>query len=198
MEDLIFEIKRKLVHVSSVIYILLYCIIKEEFSQRTAILSLILILIILSLIEFIKMRFNKKIPFFHKLYRENEKNNFSGSIFLVIGIIVAFSAFEFNIAITAIIMMIFGDTASAIVGRIGNHRIGHINVSVDSMIAEFFVDIAIGFIFLNNFPIILIMAFTATAVEILLKPVDDNLAVPVVAGFAGQALLMIMRIFNLA
>jgi dolichol kinase len=37
------------------------------------------------------------------------------------------------------------------------------------------------------------MALTATFVETVLKPVDDNLAVPVVAGFAGQALMVILR-----
>jgi len=198
MEDLIFELKRKLVHLSSVIYVIAYCIIKDLFSQRTSLLFLIFVLISLSFAEFLQIKFNKKIPFFHRLYRENERNGFSGSIYLVLGIVIAFSAFEFNIAITAILMMIFGDAASAIIGRLGNHKIDHLRISWEGIIAEFIFDVAVGFIFLNNVPAILIMAFSATIVEVLLKPVDDNLAVPVVAGFAGQSLLMILRIFGLA
>jgi dolichol kinase len=193
MEDLIFEIKRKLVHLSSVVYILIYYLVEKFFSQSTALLTLVFILILLSFLEFLKMRYNRQIPLFHHIYRDNERNTISGSIYLIIGVIIAFAIFDFNIAVTAILMMIFGDTASAIFGKIGNHKIDGFRASWEGIISEFLVDIAIGFIFLNNIPIIFIMALTATFVETVLKPVDDNLAVPVVAGFAGQALMVILR-----
>ncbi len=192
MDNLVFEIKRKLVHISSIFYIIIYCLIKEFFSQSAAILVLVFILICLSFLEFLKMKFNKKIPFFHHLYRENERNTISGSIYLILGVIIAFSAFEFNIAVTAILMMIFGDTASAIIGKFGSHKIDHLRCSWEGIVAELVVDLAVGFIFLNNIIVILFMAIIATIVETLLKPVDDNLAIPVVAGFAGQALMMIL------
>jgi dolichol kinase len=193
MEDLIFEIKRNLVHLSSVVYILIYYLVEKFFSQSTALLTLVFILILLSFLEFLKMRYNRQIPLFHHIYRDNERNTISGSIYLIIGVIIAFAIFDFNIAVTAILMMIFGDTASAIFGKIGNHKIDGFRASWEGIISEFLVDIAIGFIFLNNIPIIFIMALTATFVETVLKPVDDNLAVPVVAGFAGQALMVILR-----
>lgn len=196
MENIIFELRRKLVHISSVIYIILYYFINEFFSHRTAIYSLVFILIALSFMEFLKMKYSKKIPFFHKLYRDNEKNTLSGSIFLLLGIIIAFSAFEFNIAITAILMMIFGDAASGLMTMIGNHKIEHLSTSWEGIIAEFLIDIAVGFIFLSNIPVIFLMALTATIVETLLKPVDDNLAVPIVSGFAGESLLILLRIFG--
>ncbi len=194
MDDhLIFEIKRKLVHLSSVIYILIYYFIETYFSQRTALLTLVFILVFLSFLEFLKMRYHNQIPFFHHLYRDNEKNNLSGSIYLILGVIIAFAIFDFDIAITAILMMIVGDTASALMGRIGNHKIDGYRASWEGVISEFLVDLAIGFIFLNNIPIIFIMSLTATFVETVLKPVDDNLAIPVVAGFAGQALMIIIK-----
>ncbi len=195
MEDFIFELKRKLVHVLSIVYIIVYSLLNELFSKRTALLTLVLILIILSFLEFLQMRYNRKIPIFHQFYRENERDSFSGSIYLLIGTIIAFAVFDFNIAVTAILMMFLGDTASALVGRLGKHRVDGIKVSVEGIIAEFLVNLAVGFIFLNSIPIIFIMALTATIAEVLLTPIDDNLAVPIVAGFAGQALLSLMNIF---
>src|SRR5208283_2346613 len=188
MIDFLFELKRKLVHITSVIYIVLYYFISKYFSQRSAILFLIFILIMFCFFEFLRIRYERKIPFFHQFFRNNEKDTLSGSIYLLIGIIIAFSVFEFDIAVTAILMMIFGDTISALIGRMGNHVIHHLKVSWEGIISEFVVDIAVGFIFLNNVLIILIMALVATIVETLLKSIDDNLAIPVVAGFAGQSL----------
>jgi phytol kinase len=193
MENMIFEIKRKLVHLTSIIYVIIYCLIKEFFSQPAAILILVFILICLSILEFLKMKFDRKIPFFHQLYRENEKNTISGCIYLVIGMIIAFSVFEFSIALTAVLMMIFGDTASAIIGRLGNHKIDHIKRTWEGVISELLVDLIIGFIFLNNIVIILFMAIIATVTETLLKPIDDNLAIPVVAGFVGQILMILLN-----
>ncbi|MDD5699770.1 MAG: CTP--2,3-di-O-geranylgeranyl-sn-glycero-1-phosphate cytidyltransferase [Candidatus Nanoarchaeia archaeon] len=198
MEDIIFELKRKLVHISSVIYILIYYFIEKFFSQRTALLTLSFILIALVFLEFLKARYHKKIPFFHHFYRESEAHSISGSIYLTIGVIIAFGVFEFNIAVTAILMMIFGDAASALIGRQGNHKIKCLRVSWEGILSEFLVDIAVGFIFLNNIFLILIMALTATFVEIALKPVDDNLGIPVAAGFAGQSLMIILRVLGLA
>lgn len=196
MEDLLFEIKRKLVHISTIIYILIYYIFEKLFSQRAALLVLVFILIFLSFLEFLKIRYNVKIPLFNKFYRETEKNKFSGSIYLVLGMIISFAVFDFNIALAAVLMMILGDSASAIVGRLGKHKINYLKASWEGIISEFLVDAAIGIIFLSNFIVILVMALCATIIEILIDPIDDNLAVPVVAGFAGQALTVILRILN--
>ena len=197
MEDIIFELKRKLVHISSVVYIFIYYFLEKLFSRQTALLTLAFILIVLAFVEFLKMRYHREIPLFRHIYREEERNSLSGSIYLIIGVIIALALFEFNIAVTAILMMIFGDSASALIGRHGNHRIKHLRVTWEGVIAEFLVDLSVGFIFLNNIFMILIMALTATIVEATLKPVDDNLGIPVAAGFAGQALMIILRFLGL-
>jgi len=194
MSDLIFELKRKLVHLASAVYIFIYYFAEKIFSQRTALFILAFILVGLAFLEFVKTRYHKKIPIFHHFYRENEAHTISGSIYLLIGVIISFSVFDFPIAVTAILMMIFGDTASALIGRQGNHKLKCLNVSWEGIIAEFLVDVAVGFIFLDNIVIILAMAITATFVEIALKPVDDNLGIPVSAGFIGQALMILSRI----
>ena len=196
MEDLIFEVKRKLVHISSVIYIFIYYIVNKLFDQQAALLTLAFILIVLAFFEFLKMKFNKQIPFFHHLYRDNEKGTISGSVYLLMGITLSLAIFDFKIAVTSSLMMIFGDSVSAVVGRLG-HKIDGLKTSWEGALSEFVIDMAVGFIFLTNIPIILIMAATATFVEIALKPIDDNLAVPLVSGFAGQAMMIILRVLSL-
>ena len=196
MEDLMFELKRKIVHIGTIVFLIAYYFIELYFSKRTALFTLILALVALSLLEFIQIKFSVKIPLFYRLYRKNERYVFSGSIYLLIGMIISLAVFDFNIAATAILMMVFGDSASAIIGRMGKHRIPGIKVSLEGIIAEFIVDLAVGFIFLNNIPVILFMAIAATLVESLLAPIDDNLAVPLVAGFAGQTLMYLMKIFG--
>lgn len=194
-----FEIRRKIVHSFSILYIFIYFYVNKYFSHKTALLSLTLILILLLFIEFIKIKYQKKVPFFHPLYRESEKNGLSGSIYLIIGTIIAFAAFDFEIAVTALLMLIFGDMASALIGiSFGKHWLENIpQKSWEGIIAEFIVDIAVGLIFLKYLPVVLVMAFTATLIETVLTSSDDNMAVPALAGFAGQSTLLFLRILGI-
>ncbi len=198
MEGLVFELKRKLLHILSVTYVIFYYFVSKFSSSRVAIFSIILALIFFAMLEFLQIKFKRKIPFFYRFYRESERSTFSGNIYLLIGIIISLSVFDFPIAATAILIMAFGDTAAALIGKLGNHKIDHLGIKLEGIIAEFLVDIAIGFIFLNSIPVIIIMAVAATAAESLLAPIDDNLSIPLTAGFAGQSLLLILKIFGLA
>lgn len=193
-----FEIKRKIVHAFSIIYIVIYYYVSQYFSHRAALLCLIFIFILLLFMEFIKIRYQMRIPIFQPIYREKEKYKISGSIYLILGTIIAFAVFDFEIAVTALLMMIFGDIASTIIGiSLGKHWIRNIpGVSWEGIIAEFIVDIAIGFIFLKNPIVILAMAFTATFIEAVLNYSNDNLAVPILSGFAGQSALIFLKIFE--
>lgn len=198
-KDLKFELRRKFFHFLSLIYILIYIYISQYFSHRTALLTLTFIFIILLFIEFIKIKYNRKVPLFQKLYRKGEKDHLSGSIYLILGAIIAFAVFDFEIAVTALLMVVFGDIASCLVGlSIGKHWMKNIpHTSWEGVFAEFVVNIIIGFLFLKIFIIVLIMALVATFVETVLSSSDDNLAVPLLSGFAGQATLIFLRIFGL-
>ncbi len=194
-----FEVKRKVLHVFSLGYILIYFYVNKYFSHRTALLSLTFIFILFLFIEFVKIRYRKKIPIFHPFYRKKERNGLSGSIYLILATIIVFAVFDFEIAVTALLMIIFGDMAAALVGLgFGKHWIKNIpGASWEGVIAEFIVNIIVGFLFLEYFIIILIMASVATFIETVLTSSDDNLAVPLLAGFAGQSTLMFLRIFGL-
>ncbi len=194
-----FEIKRKIFHFFSISYIFIYYYISKYFSHRAALLCLVFILILLLFIEFVKIKYQKKVPLFHPLYREKEKNSLSGSIYLIIGVIIAFAIYDFEIAVVALLMMIFGDMAATLIGiRFGKHWLKYISgKSWEGIIAQFIVNMIVGFLFLKILIIVLAMAFVATLIGTILTSSDDNLAVPALAGFAGQATLIFLRISGL-
>ena len=56
------------------------------------------------------------------------------------------------------------------------------------------VNLIVGFAVLINFTnvyVILVMALTATIVEIVVDELDDNLLVPLISGFIGQLIMSI-------
>jgi len=56
------------------------------------------------------------------------------------------------------------------------------------------VDLLIGFVFLGSWPVILVMAGTATIVETVVEKIDDNLLIPLFAGFNAQIISYIISL----
>ena len=190
------ELQRKAVHVTSVLIVIFYYFLPKE----VILLSMTLFLILSLEVEFIRLDLKLKLPFFHKLYRENEKERLSGNIFFLIGAIIAISVFYKEIAIAAILMTTIGDAFAAIFGKRFGRRWIPIpelkDKSVEGCTAEFGVDMLIGFVFLNSYPwswlLILVMAGTATIVETVVNKIDDNLLIPLFSGFNAQVLTYII------
>ena len=188
------ELQRKAIHVTSVLIVIFYYFLPKE----AILLSMTLFLILFLEIEFIRLDLKLKLPFFHRLYRENEKERLGGNVFFLIGAIIAISAFYKEIAIAAILMTTIGDAFAAIFGkRFGRRWIPELkDRSVEGCTAEFGVDMLIGFVFLNSYPwswlIILVMAGTATIVETVVNKIDDNLLIPLFSGFNAQILTYIV------
>ena len=186
------ELQRKVVHATSLLIVVGYYFLPKE-----AVLLLMTLFLILFLeIEFVRIDLKLKLPFFHKLYREKEEDRLSGNVFFLIGAIIAISVFSKEIAIAAILMTTFGDAAAAIFGkRFGRTWIPKLkNRAVEGCMAEFVVDLVIGFIFLGSWPVILVMAGTATIVETVVHKIDDNLIIPVFAGFNAQIITYIISL----
>ena len=193
MSKLAFEAKRKLIHLLGFGYVILYYIAMQLFGHRIAILILLASLIFFVVIEFFRVIEHKKIPIFHFLWRTKEENTVGGQVYYLLGLILALSLFEFPIAITVILMTIFGDMAAAIFGiTFGKHWIKKLpETAWEGIIAEFTVDIIIGYLIIGSWIIIIPMAAMATFVETVFPHVDDNLAIPVFAGFIGQTLKLL-------
>ena len=184
------ELQRKAVHVTSVLIVIFYYFLPKE----AILLPLTLFLILFLEVEFIRLDLRLKLPFFHKLYRENEKDRLSGNVFFLIGAIIAISVFSKEIAIAAILMTTIGDASAAIFGkRFGRTWIPKLkDRAVEGCMAEFIVDLLIGFVFLGSWPVILVMAGTATIVETVVNKIDDNLLIPLFSGFNAQILTYII------
>ena len=64
--------------------------------------------------------------------------------------------------------------------------------TLEGLLAELCINLIIAYLILGNLVIILVMAFTATLVETLVDKLDDNLIIPLFAGFNGQLALYIL------
>ncbi|MEA1893856.1 MAG: SEC59/DGK1/VTE5 family protein [Euryarchaeota archaeon] len=193
--DLIHELKRKAVHLTSIIIVLAYL----TFGRQTILLLLTVYLIAILEIEYFRIEWGKKLPLVHSLLREKEADRLGGHVFFVMGCIIAISVFPEEIASAAILMTTFGDASAAIFGKaFGRTWIpGLTNRAVEGCAAEFIVDVVIGAILLSNWLVVLVMAGTATVVETLANKMDDNLLIPLFSGFNGNLVLLASVYFNL-
>ena len=189
-DDLIQEIKRKAIHLTSIIIVLTY----HLFGKEAVLLLLTVYLIVILELEYFRIEWGQKVPIFHSLFRIKEADRLGGHVFFTIGSIIAISVFSKEIASAAILMTTFGDASSAIFGKaFGRTWIKRLkNRAYEGCAAEFIVDVIIGWIFLPNWILILLMAATATVVETVTNKLDDNLLIPLFSGFIGQLAFLIM------
>jgi dolichol kinase len=111
--NLKFEIKRKFIHIFALLYIGIYLYFANRFNHNIGLLSLTIVLAFFLVLEYFRVLKQKRIPVFHIFWRESEKNRLGGQVYFIIGAIIAFGVFDKNIAITALLMTIFGDMAAA-------------------------------------------------------------------------------------
>lgn len=188
---LLWEILRKTVHLSSLLIVVGYTILLNYFSARTTILIMTALLLILLEIEHFRLEHRSPmVSFFDKLFRRKEKDNVSGAVFLVVSCIICFSAFEYWIANLALFMAVFGDMFSALLGRaFGKTKIFR-NKTVVGTLAGLSANLGVGFLILPQYFLVFIpMAFMASLVELITNKLDDNLTVPLFAGFIGQMIV---------
>jgi len=132
-----------------------------------------------------------------------------GEVFQIAGIIVTLAAFDIRIAVAAILMLTFGDPAAALIGiRYGKHHL-YKNKTWEGTFAFFITSLVIGLFCIQSslepgtwyilspainqamwLPIFG-MALAAAITELFVNKIDDNLAVPLVAGIVGQLLLLL-------
>ncbi len=206
------ELARKFVHLLSIFILLVYFRISDFFERDTAMLLLVLILIIFLEFEYLRIETGRKIPILNNIWnfvrRNKEKGKLGGDVFFLIGAILVLSIFNIRIAVTAILMTTFGDMAAALVGKkYGAHKIPYFkNKSWEGSLSGFFVNIIIAVIVFSwgnpdivyssaVWILILVMSLTASFVEAVVRKLDDNLLIPVFAGFNGQLIYRLLSPF---
>lgn len=202
MSTLSKELLRKLVHLMQLPIIAGYTFLHFYFSPRIGLLALTALLLILLEIEYFRVDYPTWIgtqitKILSRLFilRRHERTNVTGAIFFVISGIIVFSTFDYQIALLALLLTVFGDLASAVMGiAFGESKIFR-SKSYIGTFSGLLVNIIIGWIVLPDFPIIFIpMAFSASFVETLTQKLDDNLTVPLFSGFIGQLIVFWQQI----
>jgi len=187
------EVKRKLVHLSSVwmlgaIYFIPY---KEvQLLMSTILLGMILFEISVRYISSVRYLILK---YARNIFRSKEisKDNISltSSSYFVLGVVLAVYLFSKEITITSIAILIFADTAAALIGK----RYGKIKIldkSLEGSSTFFFVAFVILYLsmqFLNvdmTLYKITYVSFIVTIAELFAKKIklDDNLLIVLLSG----------------
>jgi len=189
------ELIRKFLHLLELPVLIVYTAVRYRFGEQVASLVITGLLIILLEIEYIRLEHKLiRVPKFIDVLREHEKDNITGSIFFICATIISFSSFPYPIAMIALLMAVFGDLFSALIGvKYGKNKI-YKNKSIQGFFGGLIANIAVGVAFLpNQLTIVLPMAFIASLVELFTGKLDDNLTVPLAAGFTGQILVFIFQ-----
>ena len=191
------EIARKAVHLSAILLLLLYILIKDilvkDSSGKEIGLFVLMTFLILALIyEYLRLNLKWKLPL-SELTRLREKNKHTSSIYMLAGIILSLAVFDERVAYASVLMGIFGDF---VVGILHGSRIVSFTYTKKKrrwyeLLIEFIVNFVVGIVVLPNFIAVFFMAIVATIVELLFDS-EDNLAIPVFSGFVGQLVLWIL------
>jgi len=190
------EIGRKIIHLTILIALVIFFIIKKHSGQQAALMFLVTLLLIFLVLEYFRLELDFKLPFFHQFIRPKEQYRVYGVIFFLLSTIIVFAVFDTAIALAALLMTTFGDMVAAIAGKKYGTTILFKNKTVVGFVAELIttliVAVMISLTFSINIYILILMAFAATTTETLVDELDDNLIVPVVSGFIGQVLLFLI------
>jgi phytol kinase len=183
------EILRKLFHLMEVPVLLAYSVARYYWSERVAIMTVTVFFLILMEVEYVRLEVQTLIPRHLNVFRAREKNNVTGSIFFVAATIIVFAVFDYSIALNALLLTVFGDLASALIGiKFGKRKLFR-QKTLEGFLAGLLMNLMVGFLVMPDYPAIYIaMAFVASIVELLTGKLDDNLTVPLFAGFLGQVI----------
>lgn len=185
------EIGRKFIHLLGGLALILgYIFILELGGKNTALMGLTLVLLVFIALDFLRLELRIKIPFSQYL-RPKEEHVMMAATGLLAAAVICFAVFNFKIALASMLMIIVGEFAASVI------RIKYKKIEIQKLqdrvkkaeIVEFIINILICYFLLQNWLIALPMAAVATSIEITSFKINDNLAVPLVAGFIGQLLI---------
>jgi len=186
------EVKRKSLHVGILLIIILYAILEHSISKQISLFTLVFILLFLLMTEFIRLELNIEVPIIRQIIRAKEERKMHGAIYFLTATIICLAVFDFRIALAALLMTVFGDMIAALVGKRFGKTLIFKNKTLSGCLVELVINLIVGLIILNNIYIIIAMAFTATIIETFISELDDNLFVPLFAGFVGQLLFFLI------
>jgi dolichol kinase len=129
------------------------------------------------------------------ILRKHEKRTATGMLYFILSAIVVFAVFDFKIALVALLLTVFGDMASSMIGiQYGKHRLRS-GKSLEGFIGGLCANFLVAGIFLWEYPLIMIaMILTASIAEMFSSKLDDNLTVPISSAFVGHTIAYILGV----
>ena len=125
------------------------------------------------------------------IFRKGEEKRFSSMTIFLISTFIIVLFFEIEIAITALVFLVFGDMFGKIFGlAYGRHKI--FEKTLEGTLAYFGSVIITGFILFTSLdiPLIILLAggIAAPLIELLPVGINDNFTVPIISGAVMTAL----------
>ena len=160
------------------------------FGRKTALGLYGALAVLVSVFEFARLRapaLNRFIyAHFKSFIRENEEHKMTGTVPYILGVGISFWAFSTPAASAAVCFLAFGDVVATTVGeRFGKTKIGSKSLEGTAAFtaAALLAGLSLSLAGIGMPPWILVPgALIAACVELLPLPVNDNFAIPVLAG----------------
>jgi len=176
------EIRRKLFHLLTLIYVFSYW-----FSNKDMVLwvmgSIIVVVFIVEMVRLNMPVFNVwTLRFLGGVHRPWEASNISGLPWTLLGSFLTMLLFDDkSLVLVSLFYLALGDASAALLGKFcGKNKIFWYNKTFEGSIACFVICLAIGIPFLG-LPLALIGALIATIIEIISWPLNDNFWMPLVS-----------------
>jgi len=114
--------------------------------------------------------------------RRHENEELTGASYMIIACLLVAELFPLPLAVVAMGYLIVGDGLAGFVGKSwGRHRLAF-GKSWEGTLAGFAANLLVGLLVLRSPIPALLGAILGSVVEILPLPLDDNLAIPLIAG----------------
>lgn len=180
------ELDRKVVHFGSLIIPVSLYLLPLSIG-RPLVLALAVIVLMVDVVRLHVPQVRTVFYFlFGRILREHERFNLLGATYLLLSCLICIYAFEKSIAVTCLAFLVVGDTMAALIGRRwGRTKI--LDKSLEGSLACLVSCLAIGFLYPGpelTPGMVVAGSLVATIFELLPIPLDDNMRIPLSAGFA--------------
>ncbi|MBI2130747.1 hypothetical protein HYU10_03180 [Candidatus Woesearchaeota archaeon] len=180
------ELLRKATHIIVLLILFVYASIEKSYSKQAALFFVLGLLGLLLIVEYLRLELGWRIGFINRIIRPKEEHRLCGAVYFLIATVIALGVLDFRIAVAALLMTTFGDMVASIAGKTIGNTLIYRSKTWAGFLSELAVNFAVGIAVLNNIYIIIGMTAVATVAEVLVEELDDNLIIPLFAGFAGQ------------
>ena len=123
---------------------------------------------------------------FGRILREHERFNLLGGTYLFLSALISIFAFQRTVAAVSVAYLVVGDTMAALIGRRWG-RVRILDKSLEGSLACLASCLLLGWLVPGHelgAARIIVGSVVATLFELLPIPLDDNMRIPLAAGFA--------------